>query len=317
MVDGRGQARRFRPESHLSTLGRNEWVSRPEFDFVSSEYLEGFAPDPFPGRGGASEVDSSIRHRRAIFYVKPVGAHGRAPLPGYWILCDLLTGQDAEPHTLEQLFHLAPVEQPGAAEPLRPGEVSVSPAAIVTQEPSLGNLAILPVDSAGLDVRAQKGETSPAVGWYGVYGEFPAWDVTLQRRTVLPARMDVVLFPLPRPEPATPPEPAEGRASTSSAPAPAAPPECCAIEGRASTSPSASSGHRSAPVPQITRLRSDALVTAFRIQGAGLDDTFILCEEGAGPVTIDGITCEGRAVLERRYENSSKIERHGIIFGNR
>ena len=29
-------------------------------------------------------------------------------------------------------------------------------------------------------VRAQKGETSPAVGWFGVLGEFPAWDVTLQ-----------------------------------------------------------------------------------------------------------------------------------------
>ena len=163
---------------------------RPGFDFVSSEYLEGFAPDPFPGRGDASEVDTSIAHRRAIFYVKPTEG------PGYWILCDLLRGQDTEPHTLEQLFHLAPVEQPDAAEPLRPGEVSVSPAAIVTQEAGLGNLAILPVDIDGLAVRAQKGKTSPAVGWYGVYGEFPAWDVTLERRTVLPARMDAVLFPL-------------------------------------------------------------------------------------------------------------------------
>ena len=284
MVDGRGQARRFRPESHLSTLGRNEWVSQPAFDFVSSEYLEGFAADPFPGRGNASEVDFSIHHRRAIFYVKPalVGAHGRAPLPdaplpdaplpGYWILCDLLTAQDGDEHTLEQIFHLAPLEQPGVAEPLRPGEVSVSPAAIVTQEPGLSNLAILPVDSAGLAVRAQKGETSPAVGWYGVYGEFPAWDVTLERRTALPARMDAVLFPLPPGETA---------------------------------------------YPTVTRLRSDAHVTAFRIQGAGLDDTFILCEDGAGPVTVDGVTCEGRAVLARRYENSSKTERHGIVFGNR
>jgi hypothetical protein len=275
MVDGKGQARRFRPESHLSTLGRNEWVSRPAFDFVSSEYLEGFAPDPFPGRGDASQVDTSISHRRAIFYIKPTKV-----TRGYWILCDLLTGQDTEPHTLEQIFHLAPVEQPGAAEPLRPGEVSVSPAAIVTQEPGLSNLAILPVDSTGLAVRAQKGETSPAVGWYGVYGEFPAWDVTLERRTALPARMDAVLFPLP--------EPAEGRAST-----------------------------RSAPVPQVTRLRSDAQVTAFRIQGAGVDDTFILCEEGVGPVTVDGITCEGRAVLARRHGNSSKIERHEIVRNSR
>ena len=163
----------------------------------------------------------------AIFYIKP----------GYWILCDLLRGQDTDLHTLEQLFHLAPVEQPDAAEPLRPGEVSVSSAAVVTQEAGLGNLAILPVDTEGLAVRAQKGETSPAVGWYGVYGEFPAWDVTLERRTVLPARMDAVLFPL--------------------------------LPGE--------TAH-----PTITRLRTDAQVTAFRIQGAGIDDTFILCEEGAG-----------------------------------
>jgi len=262
MVDGRGQARRFRPESHLSTLGRNEWVSQPAFDFVSSEYLEGFAPDPFPGRGNASEVDMRIHHRRAIFYIKPGGANGRAPQPGYWILCDLLTGQDVAPHTLEQIFHLAPVEQPGAAEPLRPGEVAVSPAAIVTQEPGLGNLAILPVDSAGLDVRAQKGETSPAVGWYGVYGEFPAWDVTLERRTSLPARMDAVLFPL--------------------------------LPGETA-------------YPTITRLRSDAKVTAFRIQGAGVDDTFILCEDGAGPATVDGATCAGRAILVRRLHDYKKL----------
>ncbi len=249
MADGRGQARRFRPEARLSTLGRNEWVSEPGFDFVSSEYLEGFAPDPFPGRGDASEVDTSIAHRRAIFYANP------PKRAGYWILCDLLRGQDTELHTLEQLFHLAPVEQPDAAEPLRPGEVSVSSAAVVTQEAGLGNLAILPVDTEGLAARAQKGETSPAVGWYGVYGEFPAWDVTLERRTVLPARMDAVLFPL--------------------------------LPGETA-------------YPAITRLRTDAQVTAFRIQGVGIDDTFILCEEGAGPVTIGDISFEGRALFLRR-----------------
>jgi hypothetical protein len=257
MVDGRGQARRFRPASHLSTLGRNEWVSLPAFDFVSSEYLEGFAPDPFPGRGDTSEVDTSIGHRRSIFYVKPTEV-----TRGYWILCDLLTGQNQDAHTLEQIFHLAPIEQPGAAEPLRPGEVSVSPAAIVTQEPGLGNLAILPVDSTGLVVRAQKGETSPAVGWYGVYGEFPAWDVTLERRTPLPARMDAVLFPL--------------------------------LPGETA-------------YPAVTRLRADAQVSAFRIQGAGVDDTFILCEEGAGAVTVEGITCAGRAVLARRLHDYEKL----------
>jgi hypothetical protein len=41
-------------------------------------------------------------------------------------------------------------------------------------------------------------------------------------------------------------------------------------------------------------------VTAFRITGVGLDDTFVLCEDGATPVTIGDLTFEGRALLLRR-----------------
>jgi hypothetical protein len=228
----------------MATLGENEWLSRPGFDFVSSEYKEGFAPDPYPDRGNPAQVDMSISHRRAIFYVKP----------GYWILCDLVRG-DRKTHTLEQIFHLAPVATGNPAEPLQAGLVSAAPSAIVTQNAGVANIAILAVDAGGLDVRAQKGEVSPAVGWYGVYGEFPAWDVTLQAAKTLPARLDAVLYPL--------------AAGTNA-------------------------------YPRITRLRSDERVTALRIQSAGIDDTFILCEDGAGRVTIAGVTFEGRALLVRR-----------------
>ena len=245
MIDGKGQARRYRPEARLSTLGENEWVSRPGFDFVSSEYSEGFAPDPYDRTGVEIQVDHGFSHRRAIFYVKP----------GYWVLCDLIRGEDQEAHTLEQIFHLAPVYAPGTDEPMRAGEVSSAPSEIVTQDAGMANLAILPVDADGLDVRAQKGETSPAVGWYGVLGEFPAWDVTLQKEAALPARMDAVLFPMP-----------------------------------------AGSDAR----PTVTRLQADTQVTAFRIAGAGMDDTFILCEEGSGPVTVGDVTFEGRALFLRR-----------------
>lgn len=183
MIDGRGQARRFRTDAMLSTEGRNEWVSADAFDFVSSEYLEGFAPDPYPQCGKADEVDAGVTHRRAIFYVKNE----------YWILCDLIGGEGE--HTLEQLFHIAPVATGDPSEPFRAGEVAVSPEEIVTRDAGVGNLAILPVDPDGLAVRKQKGETSPAVGWHGVFGEFPAWDVTVETRAALPARLDAVLFP--------------------------------------------------------------------------------------------------------------------------
>ena len=145
------------------------------------------------------------------------------------------------------------------SEPDLAGQVSATSSRILTQDEGLSNLAILPVDAGptcrGLDVRAQKGETSPAVGWYGVLGEYPAWDVTLERRTRLPARMDAVLFPL---------EPGDDK-------------------------------H-----PQVKRLLATDQATAFRITGAGLDDTFVLCEEGCGPVEVAGLVFQGRALLLRR-----------------
>lgn len=41
-------------------------------------------------------------------------------------------------------------------------------------------------------------------------------------------------------------------------------------------------------------------MTAFRIAGEGIDDTFLLCEEGIGAVEVEGVTFEGRALLLRR-----------------
>jgi hypothetical protein len=245
LIDGKGQARRFRHEARLSTKGRNEWVSEEGFDFVSSEYLEGYAFNPFERGEDGPEIDTGLSHRRAILYVKP----------GYWILCDLIRGETENLHALEQLFHIAPIRQPGAKIAFRAGEVSVSPSEILTQDDGLGNLAILPVDADDLDVGAQKGETSPAVGWYGVLGEYPAWDVTLACKRELPARLDAVLWPL-----------APGTSER----------------------------------PTVRRLVADEDVTAFHVTGDGLDDTFILCEEGAGPVTVGDVTFEGRALLLRR-----------------
>jgi hypothetical protein len=53
-------------------------------------------------------------------------------------------------------------------------------------------------------------------------------------------------------------------------------------------------------LPVVQRFRQDGAVTAFTIQGSGIDDLFILCEEGAGAVTIGEVRFEGRALLLRR-----------------
>ena len=245
LIDGLGQARRFDVGARLKTLGRNEWVSQPGFDFVSSEYLEGYAPDPFPSRGEAAQVDRRFAQRRAIFYVKP----------GYWILCDRMTGPADGEHTLEQLFHFAPIVQPESSEPVQAGEVEVSPQLARTANPGLGNLAVIPVDPQGLQARAVKGQTNPAAGWYGVLGEYPAWEVTFEAHMRLPARLDAVLYP--------------------QAPG-------------------------SAALPTLRRIRADELVTAFAIEIDGQQDLFILCEEEAGEVEVEGVTFAGRALLLRR-----------------
>lgn len=245
LIDGMGQARRFQPVTWLSTQGRTQWVSDERFDFVSSEYLDGFAPDPFGERGELQPIDRRFSQRRAIFYIKD----------GYWILCDLIRGEDDQPHRLEQLFQLAPLVQLQAAEPLQSGHVTATAERIVTENEGVGNLAILPVDSAGVSVRAQKGETSPAIGWYGVLGEYPSWTVTVERAQPLPARLDAVIY----------------------------------------AQPPGSTYH-----PRVQRLLANGQVTAFQVQGDGLDDLFVLCEEGSGPVTIGDLTFEGRAILVRQ-----------------
>jgi hypothetical protein len=264
LIDGKGQARRFRPEARLSTLGGNEWVSKPGFDLVSSEYLEGYAPDPFGGQELPVEVDEGFLHKRAIFYVKGE----------YWILSDLIRGEDGEAHMLEQIYHIAPIYRPGSDEAFRAGKVSASAASIVTQDGGLANLAIVPVDVVGLEARAQKGEISPAVGWYGVLGEFPAWDVTLQCTRTLPARMDAVLYAL-----------APGQVD----------------------------------YPTVHRLHADGRVTALQVTSAEIDDTYILCEAGAGPVMIGDITFEGRALLLRRKPalQAFAVKATSVVVGGR
>jgi len=105
--------------------------------------------------------------------------------------------------------------------------------------------------------RAEKGETSPARGWWGVLGEFPAWEVTLERRATLSARLDVVLHPIPE-------------------------------------------GADASAHPTVTRLLADQKVSALRVHGEGLDDTFVLCEEGTPRVEVGDIAFTGRALLVRR-----------------
>ncbi len=250
LIDGCGQARRFFPETKLDQIGRNEWVSAEHFDFVSSEYLEGFVRNPFGENVSADEIDNSLSQRRAIFYVKSE----------YWILCDLIQGDDDALHTLEQLFHIAPLYTPQAETLYTAGQIKVVDNAVVTADAGLGNIAILSLTDSPAKISLHKGELQPAAGWWGIAGEYPVWMADIKTETRLPARMDAVLYPLA-------PDQQE--------------------------------------YPTVERLLADAHTSALHVTGCGLDDTFILCEEGAGPVTVGDIAFAGRALLVRRQPELS------------
>ena len=185
LVDGKGQIRKYDPDARLVTKGQNEWVSEEGFDFVSSEYCEPFGVNTFMAEDPI-ELDDSIVHKRSLFYVKGE----------YWILCDTISGADSLSHDFEQLFHPAPISDPGSDIPMRAGELTVDDRIIRTSDEGLGNLAVIPVDRDGLTISSKKGETNPAAGWYGVLGEYPAWEVSCTSKGAYPHRMDVVMFPM-------------------------------------------------------------------------------------------------------------------------
>jgi hypothetical protein len=186
LVDGKSQIRWYDPDARLATKGRNEWVSEDEFDFVSSVYCESFGVNTFKAEG-PPELDDLIVHKRSIFYVKGE----------YWILCDVISGEDKGSHQFEQMFHPAPIFDRDADIPMLAGEVSIDDGVIRTADEGLGNLAIVQVDREGVTVTSKKGETNPAAGWYGVLGEFPAWEVSSHSGGAYPHRMDAVMFPMP------------------------------------------------------------------------------------------------------------------------
>ena len=184
LVDGKGQIRRYDQEAKLSTQGKNEWVSNDRFDYVSSVYCEPWGEDVF--KGETPDLDGTITHKRSIFYVKGE----------YWILCDLLLGEDKETHRCAQLFHPAPIYDPDAEIPMAAGQLSTEGQVIRTRDEGLGNLAICLVEGEEIRLEAKKGETNPAAGWYGLLGEFPAWQVSCGNAGTFPHRMDALMFPL-------------------------------------------------------------------------------------------------------------------------
>lgn len=138
MVDGREQHRRGCPRDLLVVTRPypNKWAASDAFDFASGTYDYGY--------GDRNEIRG--KHTRSVFFVKPE----------YWIVTDLMTPPDDQPHRYESIFHL----DADAA------QVDERSKAVRTVNKSGGNLSIIPQAGSHLNVKIISGQQEPSVqGW--------------------------------------------------------------------------------------------------------------------------------------------------------
>ena len=136
------------------------YVPDPDSRWISTASFD-FAEGWYKGDYGDDDAARDLVHKRSIFYVRGE----------YFILHDLFLGEGE--HRLEQIFHLTP----GCAERLEGGILR-------TMDPNSGNIVIAPTDADGPEVALGSGETSPQ-------------ELAYVTNRVLPAAMNVVLFPSP------------------------------------------------------------------------------------------------------------------------
>jgi hypothetical protein len=191
LIDNKEQARRLRKSPEPMPDPDTRWVERDEYLFAEGWYRDGFAFRPMKWRIDPNSLDATLAHKRSIFWTKRFG---------FYILHDLVTGSDDEQHTVEQLFHFAPIEERrGEPDGYRPGALEIDDRLIVRSvEPGLANIALIPAEFDGLKVRDECGQGEPRVrGWTALYGRQPSHDVTYTRRGTLPMILNGVLFPMP------------------------------------------------------------------------------------------------------------------------
>ena len=137
LVDGMEQNRcRQRDTWRAQQPLADRWLTTPEVDYAEGTYSDGYGP----------KVDKTVTHTRRVLFVKP----------HYWIVIDELKPKDDKPHVYESLFHLDAAT------------ATVAPDTLVvrTDNPTGGNVAIVPLIRDGLSVDIVKGQTEPVVqGW--------------------------------------------------------------------------------------------------------------------------------------------------------
>jgi len=145
MVDGLGQdvpeaypmeKRLTDPASVAQEPINAHWVSTPVFDYARGVFDQGFGP-------------SRLRlatHQREVLFLKP----------DLYVVADRLTPNDEKEHTYQARWHLL------STSTLRDKKTGQ----VVTTDPALANLAIVPLLTQGLSVEAVSAQEEPEIlGW--------------------------------------------------------------------------------------------------------------------------------------------------------
>jgi hypothetical protein len=181
-VDGEDQNRRLsydRARFDVAIPSDGSLRITPEYDVAEGIYDEGYGP----------LAKLRVTHRRKVIFLK-AGASGRTPLPGPCLLViDRLTPADDALHTYQLLWHLN-------ADAVEANGLSVRSA-----DPGQPNLALIPSQTRGMNVRVVSGQETPEwQGWTAIknhqQGEYaPAPTAIYEWAIRGPARLVTLLYP--------------------------------------------------------------------------------------------------------------------------
>lgn len=110
----------------------NRWITTENYDLLDAEH------------NGYARLKAPVIHRRQIYFNKD---------DKYWIIKDMLTGEDGHKHRFDLYFHFAPMK-------LKVRDELV----IETDNKNEANIMIVPLETRGLEMKIEKGWVSYSYG---------------------------------------------------------------------------------------------------------------------------------------------------------
>lgn len=138
LVDGKPQRRQTKSrDANVSKAPIDvSWQSQPKFDYAVASYSDGYG----------KENDRIATHTRRVLFVKP----------NLFVIADTLAPSDAKEHTYQARWHLLTTQS----------QRDEASGTVVTTDAQMPNLAVVPVQTDGLDVKVASAQTNKELlGW--------------------------------------------------------------------------------------------------------------------------------------------------------